>query len=125
MEMHLPASLNPTKLSEALPHKVRKDFSGKNVGTLERFVSGALGFLVLRSAMKRGVLGKALMIPAALALFKRAATGKCELYQAAGLSSTEESKSADEDSVNTLKGEFGKKSLDAATSENRGQPLAL
>lgn len=95
MDLHLPQNLKNAHLRDYLPHKVNEAVTGENVGTAERIVSGALGLLMLRMAMKRGALGKAILLPTAFAAFKRAATGKCEIYQAAGLSSAaEESSSA-------------------------------
>ena len=91
MDLHLPASMRPDKWAGYLPHKVNQSFSGKNVGNAERVISGALGLLMLGIAMRRrGAIGKAVMIPAGLAALKRAATGKCDIYQAAGLSSVNE-----------------------------------
>lgn len=117
MEMHLPKNLSPAKMSEYLPHKVKQSFDGKNVGTAERFVSGALGFWLLGSAMKRGVLGRMIMIPAGLAALKRAATGKCEIYQAAGLSSAEEQGSVSNKAIDSLKKDFSQKSLDNGSDQ--------
>lgn len=91
MDLHLPASMRPDKWAGYLPHKVSRQFSGKNVGNAERVLSGALGMFLLTMAMRRrGSVAKALMIPAGLAALKRATTGKCEMYQAAGLSSAGE-----------------------------------
>lgn len=91
MQLHVPASLSPEKWAGYLPHKVSQKIGGKNVSTVERVLSGALGLFMLNMAMRRrGTVAKALMIPAGLAALKRAATGKCEIYQAAGLSSLPE-----------------------------------
>jgi hypothetical protein len=110
--MQVPASLSPEKWAGYLPHKVSKAIGGKNVGNVERMLSGALGFFMLGMAMRRrGAIAKAVMIPAGLAALKRAATGKCELYQAAGLSSAD-SRSVPEGSVRELKKNFSKQSLD-------------
>lgn len=83
MDMHVPSIVN-----SYLPRPVRAGFKGQNVGTAERVLSGVLGAWMLQRAWKRsGALGKtAMMIPAAAAL-KRAATGRCEIYQSMGLSS--------------------------------------
>jgi len=120
MDLHLPEKLNPEKIASYLPHmphKVSGDMSGKNVGTAERFLSGALGFMMLGMAMRRGTIGKILMIPLGLAALKRAATGKCEIYGAAGLSSTDEKNIAGEKSVNELKKNFSEKSIDQSTGQ--------
>jgi hypothetical protein len=120
MDLHLPEKLNSEKIAGYLPHKphkVTRAIGGKNVGTAERVLSGALGFMMLGMAMKRGKLGKALMIPLGLAALKRAATGKCEIYQAAGLSSAEEKNAASENSVDDLKKNFGEKSIDHSTGQ--------
>lgn len=118
--MHVPASLSPEKWAGYLPHKVSKAIGGKNVGTVERVLSGALGMFLLSMAMRRrGAIAKAVMIPAGVAALKRAATGKCELYQAAGLSSAD-SPSVPESSVRELRNNFSGKSLDQG-----GEPLYI
>lgn len=118
--MQVPASLRPEKWAGYLPHKASKAIGGKNVGNVERMLSGALGMFMLGMAMRRrGALAKAIMIPAGLAALKRAATGKCELYQAAGLSSAD-SPSVRESSVRELRNSFSKQSLDQG-----GEPLYI
>jgi hypothetical protein len=112
MDLHLPSSLSPEKWAGYLPHKVSQAVGGKNVGSVERVLSGALGLFLLGMAMKRkGTVAKAMMIPAGLAALKRAATGKCEIYQAAGLSSAD-APSVPDSSVRKLRDNFSKQSLD-------------
>jgi len=62
---------------------------GINVGNQERMLSAGAGVLLALYGMKRLRLSNLVMVGLGAMLLKRAATGKCELYQALGFNTAE------------------------------------
>jgi len=88
MDLHLPTNIQ--NLSDYLPHKVNAEFSGENVGNVERVFSGAMGLWLMSRAMKQEGWGaKAAYVLPGIAALKRAVTGRCEIYQSIGVSSSD------------------------------------
>ncbi len=62
---------------------------GVNVGNQERMLSAGAGVLLALYGMKRLRLSNLVMVGLGAMLLKRAATGKCEVYQALGFNTAE------------------------------------
>jgi len=72
-----------------MPGNRKPQGGGINVGNQERMLSAGAGVLLALYGMKRLRLSNLVMVGLGAMLLKRAATGKCELYQALGFNTAE------------------------------------